>query len=264
MSSYRYAGPTDGEHILDADPLTVATMKTGAARRASSGGHLLPARGRRPRRRLPVRDRGVRPAFCQRVPLGAVPGPRAARPGVAGPPDPGPNLLFLDRVGRQDYLGMASYHWGWGALLTARDTELFPTCEPGGLDVSTLRPSPNNTCSRFRPGGHHSDQVGPRRHRRVVPTRLPRRPRGRHRSHGLRGRVRGHLRALLPSVPPASVQSPSSPAPPAPQHRHPPCRALRPPAPVVVVPLGSGRGPRRLRLRDRVDECPSSIEGPGR
>ena len=27
VSSYRYAGPTDGEHILDADPLAVATME---------------------------------------------------------------------------------------------------------------------------------------------------------------------------------------------------------------------------------------------
>ncbi len=59
-----------------------------------------------------------------------------------GFPEPGPNLLFLDRVGRHYHLGVASYHWGWGVLLTARDTELFPTCEQGALDVSALRPAP--------------------------------------------------------------------------------------------------------------------------
>jgi hypothetical protein len=53
----------------------------------------------------------------------------------------GPNFVFVDRVGDHYYLGIASYHWGWGQLLAARDTALFPRCTPGMMDVSAFKPA---------------------------------------------------------------------------------------------------------------------------
>src|SRR4029453_17413528 len=143
VSSYRYAGPTDGEHGLDTDPLTVAPMEK-----------LEPLDERHPADIcfLPeVDDRDAGYLFVTEEFDGRSVSVYRWEPARGlelhgrvgqGLPDPGPNLLFLHRVGQQYYLGGASYHWGWGALLTARDTELFPRCEQGVLDVSALRPSP--------------------------------------------------------------------------------------------------------------------------
>jgi hypothetical protein len=143
VSSYRYAGPTDGEHVLDTDPLTVAPLEKlePLDERHPADICFLPEVDERDAGYLFVTeefDRRLVSVYRWEPSRGLELHGRVGQ----GFPDPGPNLLFLDRVGQQYYLGVASYHWGWGTLLTARDTELFPTCEQGALEVSALRPSP--------------------------------------------------------------------------------------------------------------------------
>lgn len=143
LSQYRYGGPTDDEHVLDADPRVVAPME-----------QLLPIDEGHPSDIcfLPdVDDLDAGYLFVAEEFDNQVvsvyrwdPAEGLALQGRVDqgfPPDHGPNLLFLDRVGHRYYLGAASYHWGWGALLTARDSELFPGCERGALDVDALRPA---------------------------------------------------------------------------------------------------------------------------
>ena len=143
LSQYRYEGPTDGEHVPDTDPPVVAPREQ--LLRLDEGHPsdicFLPD--------VDDLDSGylfVAEEFDHQVvsvyrwdPAGGLALQGWLDQGF--PPDHGPNLLFLDRIGRRYYLGAASYHWGWGALLTARDTELFPSCERGALDVSALRPA---------------------------------------------------------------------------------------------------------------------------
>ena len=48
-------------------------------------------------------------------------------------------FVFLDRVDDTFYLGVASSHWGWVELLAARDSDLFPGCAQGRLDLGAFR-----------------------------------------------------------------------------------------------------------------------------
>jgi hypothetical protein len=142
LSEYRYAGPTDAEHILDTDPLTVAPLRTlvDIEERHPADICFLPeVDGRDAGYLFVTEESDTRLVSVYRWdPSGGLVLHDLLDQGF---PVPGPNLLFLDRVGRDYYLGVASYHWGWGALLTARDTDLFPTCEQGAMDVSALRPA---------------------------------------------------------------------------------------------------------------------------
>lgn len=142
VSQYRYAGATDQEHVLQTTPLTVAPMA-----------QLLPIDEQHPsdieflpdvndldagylfvteeyvNRRVtvyrwaPFQDLVVQGRIFQGFPAG------------------GPNFVFVDRVGDYYYLGIASDHWGWGQLLRARDTALFPRCAKGSMDVSAFKPA---------------------------------------------------------------------------------------------------------------------------
>jgi hypothetical protein len=58
-----------------------------------------------------------------------------------GFPDQGPQFVFIDRVDDTYYLGVASEHWGWGALYAAPGTKLFPKCEKGALNIFAFEPT---------------------------------------------------------------------------------------------------------------------------
>ena len=141
LSSYRFSGPTDGDHVLTTHPLTVAPMQQIVTlnERHPSDIVFLPDVNRLDSGYVFLTlefDRHV--VTCYRwslaaglVPLGNIP---------QGLPDEGPNFLFLDRVDDVFYLGIASDHWGWGQLLGARDRDLFPKCAQGLLDLAAFRP----------------------------------------------------------------------------------------------------------------------------
>jgi len=58
-----------------------------------------------------------------------------------GFPAGGPNFVFIDRVDDCYYLGIASSNWGWGKLFCARDSDLFPKCEQGSMNLSAFEPA---------------------------------------------------------------------------------------------------------------------------
>jgi len=141
LSSYRFGGPTDGEHVLTTHPLTVAPRQQIVMLndRHPSDLVFLPDVNRLDSGYVfftQEYDRHV--VTCYRwdpaaglALLGNVP---------QGLPVGGPNFLFLDRVDDIFYLGIASDHWGWGQLLGARDGDLFPKCAQGSLDLAAFRP----------------------------------------------------------------------------------------------------------------------------
>jgi hypothetical protein len=155
LSQYRYRGPTDRDHILDTDPLTVAPMEQLLyldERHPSDicflpdvddidAGYLFVAEEFDNQyvtvyRWAPSQGLDVQGRIAQGFPVD------------------GPNFLFIDRVGRRYYLGIASFHWGWGALLSATETDLFPKCAKGAMDVSALRPAAHQSMFPFPiPGG---------------------------------------------------------------------------------------------------------------
>jgi len=142
VSQYRYAGPTDGDHVLSTSPLTVAPMT-----------QLLPIDEQHPSDIVFLPDVNDIDAGYLFVTEEFVnhrvtvyrwePGHALATQGriFQGFPVGGPNFLFVDRVGADYYLGIASNNWGWGDLFRARATALFPKCVKGALDVSAFEPA---------------------------------------------------------------------------------------------------------------------------
>jgi hypothetical protein len=141
LSSYRFGGPTEGEHVLTTDPLTVAPRQQIVMLDEQHPSDLV---------FLPdVNDHDSGYVFitqeydrhvvsCYRwdpaaglVLTGDLP---------HGFPAEGPMFVFLDRVDDTFYLGVASSHWGWGQLLAARDCDLFPGCAAGSLELAAFRP----------------------------------------------------------------------------------------------------------------------------
>jgi hypothetical protein len=157
VSQYRYSGPTDGEHVLEASPLTVAPMEQllrideqhpsdieflPDVNHADAGYVFVTEEFDQRRvavyRWAPGADLVPLDDIFQGLPAG-IPDEALVKPGGAIlSPRAGPNFIFLDRVGAYYYLGIASDHWGWGQLMRARDNELFPRCRPGGMDVSAF------------------------------------------------------------------------------------------------------------------------------
>jgi hypothetical protein len=150
LAQFRYTGPTDQEHVLETSPLTVAPMEELLRiddRHPSDiaflsdvnnldAGYLLVAK-EFDKRRISIYRWAPRQEL---ILLGQV---FQGFPSVL-PGDPeshgGPNFLFIDRVDHTYYLGVASSHWGWGQLLSAREDRLFPKCRQGSLDVSAFVP----------------------------------------------------------------------------------------------------------------------------
>jgi hypothetical protein len=141
LSSYRFGGPTDAEHVLTTHPLTVAPMQRIIMldERHPSDLVFLPDVNQLDAGYVFLTEEYDRHVVtCYRwdphaglVVLGSV---------AQGFPAGGPNFVFLDRVDDVFYLGIASGNWGWGQLLAARDDELFPKCVQGSLDLSAFRP----------------------------------------------------------------------------------------------------------------------------
>jgi hypothetical protein len=142
LSQYRYAGPTQRDHILDTHPLTVAPMKQLLAidEQHPSDIVFLPDINELDAGYLFVTDEydqhGVSVYRWEPsrdlVPLGRI---------WQGLPTGGPNFLFIDRVDDLYYLGIASNNWGWGKLFCARSRTLFPESQPGSLQVSAFVPA---------------------------------------------------------------------------------------------------------------------------
>jgi len=146
ISWYRYAGPLDGEHVLETDPLTVAAKRQllFLDEHHPSDICFLPDVNHLDAGYLFVTEEfDMRRLSIYRwepsnglVLHGHFP---------QGFPDQGPQFVFIDRVDDSYYLGVASEHWGWGALFTAPAAELFPKCAKGELNTDAFQP----TC----PGG---------------------------------------------------------------------------------------------------------------
>jgi hypothetical protein len=141
LSSYRFDGPTDGEHVLSTDPLTVAPRQQIVMLNEQHPSDLvfLPDVNQLDSGYVFITqeyDRHV--VTCYRWD----PTAGLTLPGdvLQGFPAEGPMFVFLDRVGDSFYLGIASEHWGWGQLLAARDCDLFPKCAQGSLDLAAFRP----------------------------------------------------------------------------------------------------------------------------
>ena len=119
ITVYRYGGPTEGEHILETDPLTVAPMEQMVSLDETHPADIcfLPDVNGLDAGYLFVTEEFDR--HCVSVyswePSGGLNLLGQVRQGFPGT---GPNLLFFDRVGHDYYLGIATYHWGWGSAAT--------------------------------------------------------------------------------------------------------------------------------------------------
>jgi hypothetical protein len=146
ISWYRYSAPTDGEHISEVHPLAVAPMKQllFLDEHHPSDICFLPDVNNLDAGYLFVTEEFVmrRLSIYRWEPSAGLVFHGHFPQGF---PDQGPQFVFIDRVDDSYYLGVASDHWGWGALFTAPCAELFPKCAKGELNISAFRP----TC----PGG---------------------------------------------------------------------------------------------------------------
>lgn len=141
ISQYRYGGRTQGDHIMDAHPPTVAPMKQLLAideqhpsdiaflpdAAGVDGGYLFVTEeydqhGVSVYHWEPSRDLRPLGRIWQGFPVG------------------GPNFLFIDLVDDVYYLGIASNNWGWGKLFCASPRSLFPESQPGSMQVSAFVP----------------------------------------------------------------------------------------------------------------------------
>lgn len=160
VSQYRYSGPTDGEHVLDTSPPTVAPMEQllkideqhpsdieflPDVHHADSGYIFVTEEFVKRRVAVyqwtPLQDLvplgHIFQGFPAVIPDAPLLQPDGAVLGTRG----GPNFIFLDRAGEHYYLGIAGDHWGWGQLMRARDVDLFPGCKPGVMDISAFKPA---------------------------------------------------------------------------------------------------------------------------
>jgi hypothetical protein len=150
LAQFRYSGPIDQEHVLDTSSLTVAPMEEllrldephpsdiaflGDVNDLDAG-YLFVAKEFDKRRVSVYRWAPAGEFALQGQVFQGFPSVLPGDPESHG----GPNFLFIDRVDDTYYLGVASSHWGWGQLLSAREDRLFPKCQQGSLDVSAFVP----------------------------------------------------------------------------------------------------------------------------
>jgi hypothetical protein len=145
LLQYRYDGPVEQDHVLESSPPTYATLE-----------QLLRIAGDRPEQHpsditfLPDVN-GLDAGYLfvaeeydnHRVTVYRwEPRHDLVVQGrlFAGFSTGGPQFLFLDRVGDDYYLGIASEHWGWGQLFRAPAERLFAKCAKGSISVAAFQP----------------------------------------------------------------------------------------------------------------------------
>jgi len=141
LSQYRYAGPTDNDHVLQTSPLTVAPLKQLLLieEQHPSDISFLPDVNHSDAGYLFVTEEFDKHRLTiYRWEPGA---PLKVQGRIRqGFPQGGPNFVFVDRVGDTYYLGIASNNYGWGKLFCAKSSDLFPKCEPGAMNVAAFVP----------------------------------------------------------------------------------------------------------------------------
>jgi hypothetical protein len=142
LLSYRYDGPTDGEHVLASSPPTFATLSqvvTLDEQHPSDVAFLPDVNGLDAGYLFVTEEYDLHRVAVYRW----NPAAGLVDEGwlFAGFPGGGPQFVFVDRVGDDVFLGTASEHWGWGQLFRAPAERLFGKCAEGSLLVSAFRPA---------------------------------------------------------------------------------------------------------------------------
>jgi hypothetical protein len=141
LSQYRYAGPTQGDHVLQSRPLTVAPMQQLLLideRHPSDIAFLADVNGRDAGYLFVTEEYDQHGVTIYRwdPQHGLVVQGRIWQ----GFPTGGPNFVFIEKVGDLYYLGIASNNWGWGKLFCASPLALFPDCRPEAMNVDAFTP----------------------------------------------------------------------------------------------------------------------------
>jgi len=144
---YRYAGPTDGEHVLKTSPtprVPLRKLLLSADQHPSDIAFLPDVNDLDAGYLFVIEEYDTRQLTVYRwsieqdiVLLGHL---FAGFPAVPSGGQGGPQFVFLDLVDDYYYLAVASEHWGWGQLFRATPDELFPDCAEGSLDMDAFKP----------------------------------------------------------------------------------------------------------------------------
>jgi hypothetical protein len=150
LSQYRYGGPTDQDHILSTNPLTVAPMKQLVMldeQHPSDITFLPEVNGLDAGYLFVTEEYDQHRLVVYR--WDPVNGLAVQGPIFQGFPSGGPNFVFIDKIDDNYYLGIASSNWGWGKLFCARDSDLFPNCEKGSMNVTAFEPAAGESMFPF-------------------------------------------------------------------------------------------------------------------
>jgi hypothetical protein len=144
LSSYRYRGPFDNAHVLDAQPRVVAKMEAfgtvGDTHPSDicflaevdelDGGYVFVAEEFE-KQKIGVFhfDLSGAPALLDRV--GDLPF-RFEKDG--------PNLITIDRVGDTYFLIAGSTHWGYCQVFVAKESDIFPKCQARSMLLTAFKP----------------------------------------------------------------------------------------------------------------------------
>jgi hypothetical protein len=152
LMHFRYAGPTDGEHVLSTEPLTVAPMSQllEIEDQHPCDMAFLPEVGNADAGYLFVAEQRTQRVRVYRW----SPTDGLVVHGVVDLPElaVGPNFVFLGAEDDRYLLGVGVYDGdtGAGRVLAARAADLFPGAVPGALDVSAFRPiDPTDPAGEF-------------------------------------------------------------------------------------------------------------------
>ena len=146
---YRYAGPTDQEHVPKTSPaprVPLVQAVTSADQHPSDivflpevneldAGYLFVTEEYNNHRLSVYRWKSGQDLVLHGQLFAGFPAV-PSDPGAQG----GPQFVFLDLVGNYYYLAIASEHWGWGQLFRASPDRLFPKCAEGSLSLDAFEP----------------------------------------------------------------------------------------------------------------------------
>lgn len=155
ISTYRYDGPLDEQHIIETSPRTVAPMKQflkldgeqhpsdicflGDVDHADAGYLFVTEESDKHRlsvyRWSPETGLNLHGHFPHGFPV------------------KGPSFAFIDLVGDTYFLGVASNHWSWVAVYSAKAADLFPGCKQGAINLDAFRSVCPGPLFPFAPAG---------------------------------------------------------------------------------------------------------------